>query len=287
MIQKDNNGFDILKNGDWGDFLVIKEIGLNRYVDYYTKGKFNKITINSFLGYQSKNIDFIYEIKDSILGLLIANEGTNINPVNSLRELRYLGLPSKIDGIIDFNNLTKLSKLAMTYSQGTQNFENCKSLQTLILSSYNTKLQNLSKISKLLNLRELHLFGGNVNSLNGVELLPSLNKLILYKQKTLNNIKNLAKCHSIAEVHIDSCKSIDDLDALGELPHLEKLIIVNCGKINSVSFIKKLPLKFISVINTTIEDCDTSHFIGIDYVAFDSKQNYSHSLEDVRAKSKR
>ncbi|MBJ7880432.1 hypothetical protein [Gelidibacter salicanalis] len=263
--------------------LIIESSRLEDCIKYILDGNTKSITINCFQGYSLDNIDFLKEISEVIEGLHLPETKFDIEIINSLHKLRFLGFADNKKNTIDLSNFPKIEILATNYSSRLIGLETCITLNNLTLTGFNSKHDNLSELSQLIYLKELNLFKTGIKDLKGIEALSKLEKLEIFDANKLKTIASLTSLFSIKELRLQKCKNIDDLHLLGEVKSLRKLIITECGEIKSLDFIEKLEnLDFLSFWDTTILDGNLNFCEGINFVGFKDKKGYSHKVSDFR-----
>ena len=154
------------------------------------------------------------------------------------------------------------------------------SLQFLALRNYpHSSLMNISSLSSLSD------FGlGPAPRLLSLDGLPaSVTQIALGPCPKLTDLRALDRCR-LTKIIIDLCKRAEGLSALGEQRDLRYLMLANLGTIPSISFVSKCQkLDFLSFPGTDVEDGDMRSCVGIEYIFFNQKKHYSHTLRQTRA----
>lgn len=88
-------------------------------------------------------------------------------------------------------------------------FEKLTTLVKLCIWNYQPKSRDLSELSALSNLQQLHLIQPRIDSLAGIEALVSLRKLGIYKARTLKDSSALTRCTQPLEFTDDPNSPID------------------------------------------------------------------------------
>lgn len=284
MMEEIVDGFKFQKNIDGTKKLIIESSRLDECIKYIQQGNSTTITINSFQGYDLPDIEFLEEVKDMLEGLHLPETKFDIKVVNSLHNLRFLGLADNKKDIIDLNNFPKLESLACDFSARLKGLERCEKLVYLTLTGYKSKMKSLNNLPLLEKLKEFHLFKTDILSLEGIEKFRNLEKFEIFsapKLETIDSLEYLAG--SLLELEIEKCKKINDFEVLGKLKALKKLRLSDSGSIKNLAFLEELSeLKFVSFWGTSILDGDLNYCKGIDFVGFDNKRHYTHKLEEFR-----
>ena len=284
MIETTPEGFKILIGVDGSRQFMIDSKRLEECESYIRERHLTFIGINSFLGYEARDLGFLEGLSDFIEGLTIPENHFDTTVINELHHLKYLGFADNRTSYVDLSNFPNLSTLACEMSPRLLGLESCEQLKQLTLSSFRPKIRNLSELPKLGSLKEINVFDTNIVSLDGIQKFSNLASVSIFKANQLENIDELGDLsNTISKVEIDKCKKISSYAILGHLQHLKRLIVLNSADIPSLDFVRHLPvLKFLSFVGTKIQDGDLSPCVGIDYVGFDDKNHYNMRFADFQ-----
>jgi len=188
--------------------------------------------------------------------------------------------------VIDLSWFSDLEDCAVTYSKRLRGLETCKRLRELTLTNYGSRSNDLTALPSL-SLEKLVLIKSSVESLSGIGKLGALRRYEAYLMSKLVSLAGLKEIKNTVEVIIlDHCRKLRDHEELGQLYRLEKLILGDCGKVQSIRFLESLQsLQFFSFVETNVLDGDLHPSIehpNLRYVGFDDKRHYSHKFEEVK-----
>ena len=284
MIETTPEGFKILIGTDGSRQFMIDSKRLDECLSYIRRHHMTSIGINSFLGYERSDLDFLKDLSDFVEGLTVPENHFDIPLINELHLLKYLGFADNKVSRIDLSNFPKLSTLGCEISPRLLGLESCEELKHLTVSSYRPKRRNLSELPKLSSLEEINLFGTDIIALDGIQKFSNVRCVSIFKARQLENIDALGHlANSINQIEFDQCKKISSYVILEQLQNLTRLIVVNSADILSLDFVRHLPdLKFLSFVGTKIRDGDLSPCIGVDYVGFDDKDHYNMRFADFQ-----
>jgi Leucine-rich repeat (LRR) protein len=284
MIIETKEGFKILVTAAGHKQFFMDSDRISDSIKFLRKHNLRCVAINSFQGYKSNEIDFLKQLTDFLEGIIIPESKYNIGIVNNLHNLRYLGFVNNHSDIIDLSNFPKLETLACDYSEQLARLDTCNHLQSLTLSNYDSKENNLLALPKLSELLHLSLIHTKIASLKGIGKFAKLKKLEIYGAMNLDNIEEMEKLSDTLEIlEIERSKKVKDYTVIKELIKLERIRISECGRIETLSFIKYLRnLKFLSFVGTNILDGNLSYCKGLSYVGFDDKKHYSHKMVEFK-----
>ena len=143
----------------------------------------------------------------------------DIDGVYKLRRLKSFGVHPKRPGI-DFSRLEKLDELVWEYNKKDTGLEELKRLKLFHVWHYNPGKKTFSGIVIPESIIDLQINWANPRSLDGLPLMPELNKLELHR-----------------------CRNLETLAALPHIaPKLEHLVVDACGKVSDGEIVvKKLP----------------------------------------------
>ena len=281
MVKKD--GFYFL-NGLDKDYLVVESDRLDNCLQYINNNKINHIYICN-LYYFYDNLDFLKECN------FIEYINVNSDYVINYDGLFYLSNLKKliiqvVKTAIDLESLKSLNELAVDLkNKNVKGIDKIANLKKLGIWHYNPKSLDLSELSVISSLEELKIVRSNINSFNGCEKLHNLKVLDCAYMSKLKNIENLGCLEkTLQTLEFESCKKIINHESVISLNNLDTLKFVNCGEIDTIKFIDKMPnLKSFIFLGTTVIDGDMSPCARLEYVAFSNKKHYSHKVENFRS----
>ena len=278
------NGFKFQKGIDGSKKLIIESSKLDACIKYVLEENIKTITINCFQGYELTNIDFLGELSSVLEGLHLPETKFNNQIVNTLHNLKYLGLADNKKDIIDLSNFPKLESLACDYSWRLKKIETCINLKSLGLTGYKSKSKDLSELPFFLQLEKFFLFRTDIVSMQGINHFVNLKTLEIFGASKLEAISPLRDLsNSLEEIQVEQCKKVNDFESLGKVKSLKKIILSESGEMKTLSFIKELPnLEFISFWGTNVLDGNIKYCEGINYVGFDNKKHYNLKLEQFK-----
>ncbi len=122
--------------------------------------------------------------------------------LSNLKNLRY-GFNT-----IDLSNFPKLEILNIGYYPGITGWENLNSLKRLIIGG--VEAEDLSFLSKAVNLEFLRIIRGSFTSIKGLEKCDRLETLFIQNCNSLIRVKEtVEKMRSIENLLLEKCKNVD------------------------------------------------------------------------------
>ncbi|MEM5017879.1 leucine-rich repeat domain-containing protein [Metabacillus indicus] len=269
-----------------GEGIEISKKYLNECIDYIKMNRVKKIDILDFL-YKGEDLDFLKEcptVEDIRVDSIFLKDISGLYYLKNLKSLA-LGESTTVDGKneIDLTPFTNLRILDLTWTKKIRGISSLENLIELCLHKYSPSSRNLDELVNLKNLIVLQIRTSKVQSLQGIEKLQELQELELSYLRTLEMIKHLAPLDSsLKRLEIVHCKKVKDYEELNRLHSLEWLMLDNCGELESLEFVKRLPeLKHFVFPATNVLDGNISPCLHINYCYFDSKKHYSHKWKDI------
>jgi hypothetical protein len=232
-------------------------------------------------GYTTPSIEFLREYP-GVSGLVLPFASQyKLAPVLALANLRYLQVGESRE-LLDLSSFPQLEEVRLEWHEGVR-FAELQVLRVLYLRGYSPISGSLQELPALPRLRELELNQGNVRTLAGISRFASLRRLQLYHLKRLETIADV--CGTELEyLHVESCKSIGNLEEAACLDRLSVLRMNSCGRIRSLRFLDTMPvLEECRLMGTYVEDGDMSPLLRLDRVAFSRHKDYSHTPAEVQA----
>ena len=279
------SNFNFVKNGNWGDYLLIESDRLTETLNYIKENQVKNVELNLYHGYKLKDISFLTELKTHIEGLNVIQGDIDLTGIEELSNLRMLNIADERNLSIDFSTFKFLERCSILWNKNLRALSACKKLRELLIKKINLKDEGaVEQLKGLESIEKLTLIQSKFVNIDYIEFFPRLKEFEIYYSITLKNIKGLKFCQETLEKLVfDHCNNIDDYNAISLLKKIKYLGINDAGKMPSLNFIKDLTgLKHLSFVGTNVLDGDMTYCIGIDYVGFDNKKHYSHKLEEIR-----
>jgi hypothetical protein len=202
--------------------------------------------------------------------------------------LEWLTLGDNRKDAVDFRFFPSLKVLSTDLLTKDILPENKSLLQSLHLWSYDSKPRDLSELPNYQHLNELELVSSKIQKLDGIERLHKLTSLEMHYCQSLNSISPLKKS-SVKTLLFANCAKITDWQELGGLKSLEKLSILDCKEMQSISVVRDCPnLKEFRFFGTRVLDGDLSPLLGRNWrhLDFTSSRSYSHTKKEIEESCK-
>jgi hypothetical protein len=155
----------------------------------------------------------------------------------------------------NFSQLLRLRAAGGVWSSKWSGLAACTELESFHVSAY--KRADLRELGAHRHLKAITLITTSVASMDGVNDLPDLDYVEVYRGSALARLTGLNGASSLKQLRIEGCRKLSDYDAIADLPALERLALDKCGPIPSLSFISRFPaLKFVGLSGTELIDKD-------------------------------
>jgi hypothetical protein len=120
-----------------------------------------------------------------------------------------------------------------------------------------------------------------IRTLEGIEHFHRIKHCEFHYLPELREVKAIAGT-GVMHVHLDHCKNVQDIEALGKAKSLRVLRVTNCGNLRSLHFISSLEnLEELRFVGTNIVDGDMSPLFRLKKVGFFPKKHYNRTPEEV------
>ena len=124
----------------------------------------------------------------------------------------------------DFSRLTNLRQLQIPYTKKNKSLFQLPNLSRLCIREYKEK--DLQQLQAFVGVQDLIISMSTLNSLQGIENMPFLQKLTLDYCLRLKDVSNLTELKKLKELCISDCNKIEQLEStLSQLTSLEKLVL--------------------------------------------------------------
>ncbi len=252
--------------------------------DFILKHNIKALCLNYAGGWQGDNINFLSDLKELNYFEIIDRNISDISGVNELNNLEFLKIFTYCKTKIDFSNFPKLRKCIFEWRKGCESLFDCRTLEHLFLVNYDGK--NFRELSRLKELRRLHLIDSKIEDISEIRLLTKMNYLELTRLKKLTLIDPLAELTSLESLSVDTCKGITDIEPLGKLSKLRELFLDNLGEINSLKVLASCrELEFLHFHESTkVLDGELGFLQSLPRlykIRFQNRRHYSHKWQEL------
>jgi Leucine-rich repeat (LRR) protein len=197
-------------------------------------------------------IDFLRTIK-SLRDLRIVDWRLTDGPVlETLGHLQHLNLSTPKLKPINLTGLNRLLSLVVDFSCCLTHVPRIPGLRDLALGRYSRQTS-----AELADFRFLEMLELSEPSLSNLDALPPMIKVLALKAAyNVEDISGITQCQGLEEISLRSCPKIANLGHMENVRSLRKLILEDCGHIESISPLQELPaLEELHIIgNTKIVD---------------------------------
>ncbi|RYX80918.1 hypothetical protein EON73_05105 [bacterium] len=231
FFRKTSNVSDILE-----DRLVIENSKLSNTIDYINQNGIKVISINPYIS-TVESLSFLKHIP-FIEGLYLLQDDIDIFPINHLKNLRVLHL-NKLDSTIDFTNLKNIEVLGCTSKTELKNVGCCSKLFWLWLDNF--KVDDLTSLSGLTNLKHLNLHKTSIVNLVGIASLENLNNITIDSASKLVSLQGLESSnYNLSSINILNAKHLISYQQIGMLKHIKKVRFLKTGVCENFDFLNNL-----------------------------------------------
>jgi hypothetical protein len=265
-----------------GSIAILRGPWLAEYLPEFERAKPTRLIV-----YAAPDLEFLTDLPP-LLGLEVHHLPlADIRPIEMQPSLQTLSINAYFKVGIDFSALSNLVDLHLDWGPGADTIVAARSLEELSVNRFpGTDLTSLRPLTRLRNLR---LAGGRkLATLNGIEAFSALEELRLLDLRALSDIDAVSGvADSLWSLEFDTCRRINRLDALASLRRLTRLLVINCGEIESLEPIAQLPLKVLHFYESTnIRDGRLDVLFELPDLAdtsFANRRHYSHTREAIQA----
>ena len=265
---------------------IIKGDKLEEEVRYINDNKIRSIYLSFFKSRAIVNLEFLKEIsfveKINLNDLEISYEG--LYNLDNLKEA-IISVKNRKQ-FLEYSFFKNLKSLAIDWYPVFPDLSSNLNLKKLKLWKYRPLSKSVKELKHLQHIEILCINQSNIESLEGIGEMTNLfefegnhlNKLI-----TLENIELLKT--SLRTLTLDYCRKLENYEkSLIHLTKLEKLVLGDCGDLQSLDFISKLNnLNFFSFFGTRLKDGNLQYLINnkIAYTSFTEDSSYSHTKTQI------
>lgn len=245
---------------------IKKVISINGSVNSSTLKKL-MLENNIFSIYIEKDvpdIDFLKGNEELIQRLyFMSSNKFNYNVVSDLSNLNILSIVSIGNSEINFNKFYRLEQLNLHYDNKFVNINVPSQIEILSLRNWKTKTEAIT-LPKYLN--RLEIIQSQLEKLLFIEK-NFFSEIGLYYMPKLESLQGIFNNKNLKKITLQSCKRFKNYEEFLNFPELEEIIIEDCGLIESIQVLKKIPhLKSLKIVgNNDLKDKDIDFIKELDY----------------------
>jgi hypothetical protein len=195
------------------------------------------IHISSMGAFKAANVEFLKDYSDVTSVLVSEGEGIDLQGLGYLSKLRHLGLANYTTPV-SLSQFEELCSFAGDWSPGLNLGAGCKKLVLLTLFKY--KSNDFSDIPVTTSVTKLELVQATMTSLNGVDAHTHIQNLRIERCPKLTSIGAVVGLNDgkLESLVFSRCRKIADIEKLGEMTNITRLVIEFCGSIGSLDFLE-------------------------------------------------
>jgi protein phosphatase 1 regulatory subunit 7 len=236
---------------------------------------------------------------------LNASREDDLTPLYAAKHVKRLKLSGRSRMRFDFSRMPWLTELVLHWNARTFFPECMPELEDLAIFRYSNTTKPGRKIpDRLPLLKDLFLEKGvsslsclpshapvleqliindaKVESLHGIERVPSIRGLYLDGLRKLEDLSTLEQLPRLEALYVNGCRKVISYDVLARCRALQRMRLNNAGRIRSISFLRELPLlREVRFVSTAVDDGDMTPLIGIPEVGFLDKRHHSHKYDEI------
>lgn len=281
---KDANAIQIYESIGGLKHVVMESARLNDCIAFAREHKDDicGATISRYHGFIDESLDFLKEMP-WLTRLMVCDEYQDTSAISFLKNLDHLQLASTPS--IDFSPLVNLRSYSGDWPQNNDSFYMLKNLHSLSLWK-GSKKNSIGQFSVFTKLESLSLAELALDTLEGIEKIPSLESLGVHFCRKITSIEPVVSLKKLKRVHFQNCKKITSFSRLANNIHLETVDLEHCGDIDDINFVSTLPaLKGLFFFGTVVNSNDLSPILkcsSLELLGFNDKKTYSHTCKELK-----
>lgn len=242
-------------------------------------GEIDGIGLSQFSGSDIFDLSVLEEIV-GLKGLILPHaEKFNLDALPNFTLLQLLVIAGTTSPV-DLSNFNSLVDLSIDWNKKIILPISVDSLRSLRIDKLGT--ENLSIVSRYEKLTFLELVQGKITSLDGIELLSSIEKINLHYMSKLTSLEAIAKT-PVKEIFIDKCPKITNLECVSNCQNLVNLGYHSSADLQSIHFINKCKkLESFRFVDVDVLDGDMTPLMQLKDFAFTNKKHFSHTEKSIR-----
>lgn len=192
-----------------------------------------ELELNPVKGWKRSDLSFLIELSD-LLSFEIVDENTeDVTPIHALKKLRSLKVLTYCKTEIDFSCFPHLEKVSLEWRDGAESIFGCKTLKNVFINRCN--IDSLGRFARLTELESLSLKSPKIRKIGDVSSLKKLTFLGIYYAKYLKSLEGIEVLTNLKHLEIERCNQIGNINPISYLTKIKRLMIPNNGPIESLS----------------------------------------------------
>jgi hypothetical protein len=281
VIEETAEGRNLVVTGDWSASAASALLS----------GSADGLTLNYARGYRERSLDFLQGWPVRRLAIL-ARTIKDLAPVYRFAStLEALSIETSPEASLDLRELPLLTRLGADWEQVRETIAFGGDLRRLFLMRY--REPDLRPLGEHRSLAALVMKERpQLESLAGIDQLPSLSELGLFLAPRLHDISDLVSATAsshLRKLQLQSCSGIERLDAVGDAYGLQFLNFSDCGDVQSLSPLLALrEMRVLYLYGTTrVLDGDLTPLTRLPRLAelrMQSRREYRPSVREVQSR---
>jgi len=286
--EKRHDGF-FLTSDPWlnGQCMVLQGPWRNEFRSVFDDTDVVSLRLSHSMGWHPEELRFL-DLLPKLRGVEIYHHDVkDITPLAQLECLEHIGLDCNFSSAPDFTAFQRLTHCFVRWRSQAKTLLSVPSLQHLNITGY--PYQDLTPLNALAKLNVLKLASRKLSTLHGIDQLSRLTAIDLFRCTALESITQMRDAsRSLQSISIDTCKKIDDIEAVRTRIDLRSLTLNNCGPIRSLSPLRNcthLEELYFSE-STNILDGDLSILLQLATLkstSFANRRHYSHTRDQIQS----
>lgn len=281
VIEETAEGRNLVVTGDWSAAAASALL----------RGSADGLTLNYARGYRERSLDFLQGWPVRRLTIL-ARTIKDLRPVYRLAStLEALSVETSPEASLDLRALPLLTRLGADWEQVRETISFAGDLRRLFLMRYrepDLRPLGVHRSLAALVMKERP----QLESLAGIDELPSLLELGLFLAPRLHDISDLADATAssrLRKLQLQSCRGVERLDAVSGAYGLEFLNFSECGDAQSLSPLQALrELRVLYLYGTTrVLDGDLTPLMRLPHLVelrMQSRREYRPSVREIQTR---
>jgi hypothetical protein len=253
--------------------------------ELWATGRYNELRISEFENPGLKDIEFLSIFRKITYLHLMLDRKIDLSPLcQHANSLQGFSCNDGINGLKDCRPFTCLELWGQKYFPSMKFADTYPNLLGLCLSG---KYTNLEALPRADNLKEISLPQTSIESLQGIERYPELEKVLIYQARKLHDISQLSKLKNLKEIDFDKCRCLVQGGFDWSCLHgLRKMVYMGCTAMPDLQFIREMPdLFWLVIMDTNVLDGDLNpvaehprlqHFVCTSY------RHFTHTEAQLR-----
>lgn len=253
--------------------------------ELWNTGCYDELNISEYENPGLRSIEFLSNFRKITRLHLMLDRKIDLSPLcQHADNLQRFFCNDTINGLKDCRPFIHLESLGQKWFPSMKFADAYPRLLKLFFSGMPINLEGLPCAD---NLKEIGFSRTAIESLQGIERYPELEKVLLYQARKLHDISRLSRLRNLKELYFEKCRHLVQGGFDWRCLHsLRKMEYMECTALSDLQFIREMPdLSWLVIMDTDVLDGDlnpVAEHPKLEHFVCTSYRHFTHTEAQLR-----